>query len=698
MTARDILELIWIVPLLPLVGWVVLSFFGRRFFGEPRAGWLAAAMVGLSFVWSVVSFCALQSLPAEERLEISTIYEWVPAGAFHVDLGFLVDPLSMAYILFVTGVATLIHVYAIGYMHGDERFARFFAWFNLFVASMLVLVLADNLLLTFLGWEGVGVASYLLIGFWYEKEENAVAGQKAFITNRTGDVGFLIAMLLIVASVGTLEYVPGLEAASGLSQGTATAIGLLLLVGAVGKSAQLPLSIWLPDSMAGPTPVSALIHAATMVTAGVYLIARTYPFFEASGGAALTTVAWVGALTCFLAGAAGTMQLELKKVLAYSTISQIGYMFLGLGVGAPAAAVFFVIMHAFFKATLFLGAGSLMHSNNDNQDMRVMGGFRRYMPLTALGFMAAWLSISGVFPFAGFWSKDGVLESAFFAGGWSNKAVWVLGTASIFFTAFYLTRQVWMVYFGNERFRKGVPVVSGGSDDDPAPPVDDATDGAEAPVGVDEPPAAGDLAAEVAVDLKMPVDPEPQLDEPPPERNWLMTVPLLALAALATVGGIINLPFTSFENLDKWLEPVFEGTKPIHAPSFLAGFSLSMLSLAIAVGTILFTRHIYRRGLPGRTDILPGKVGRLSVVVANAFYLDRLVSWCVRRPGRWFADFLAGPVDERGIDGAVNGIGRLFLWGSRNVRRVQTGNVRNYALGVLVGSALIILYVVWRVL
>ncbi|MCZ7529424.1 MAG: proton-conducting transporter membrane subunit [Acidimicrobiia bacterium] len=396
-------------------------------------------------------------------------------------------------------------------------------------------------------------------------------------------------------------------------------------------------------------------------------------------------MAWVGAITCFLAGSAATVQLELKKVLAYSTISQIGYMFLGLGVGAPSAAIFFVIMHAFFKASLFLGAGSVMESNADNQDMRVMGAFRKYMPITALGFMAAWLSISGIFPFGGFWSKDDVLESAFFAGGWSNKAVWAIGTASIFLTAFYMTRQVWMVYFGNERFRKGVPVVSGGSDDD-------------APVDTEDPPVEPqDLAAEVAVDLLMPVDPEPQLDGPPKERTLVMTVPLAVLAFLATIGGIINLPFKSFENLDKWLEPVSPSTPPIHAPSFLAGFSLSMFALAIAVTSIFVARAIYQRGLPGHTDILPEKLGRLGVVLANAFYLDRLVSWFVRRPGRWFADELAGPVDQVGIDGAVNGIGRFFTWASHKVRLVQTGAVRNYALAVLIGAAVILAYMVWRV-
>src|SRR6478735_4629080 len=382
MSARNLLDLAWLIPAFPAFGAVVLLLFGKRI-GEPKAGWFATAMVALSFVASVIAFFALRSLHPAVRENVSQGFTWIQAGTFRVDFRFLVDPLSSTMTLFVTGIATLIHLYAIGYMHGDERFSRFFAYMNLFAASMLVLVLGSSFLMTFLGWEGVGLCSYLLISFWFERNSAAVAGKKAFVTNRVGDVGFLLAMFLIFSSYGSLDYSVMGAGAKVIDSGTATAIALLLLGAAIGKSAQFPLHLWLPDAMEGPTPVSALIHAATMVTAGVFLVARAHTFFEVSGDA-MTVVAWVGAATAFLAGTVALVQPDIKRVLAYSTISQLGYMFLAIGVGAYSAAVFMVICHAFYKGTLFLGAGSVIHGNGDNQDLRIMGRFRKFLPYTAM--------------------------------------------------------------------------------------------------------------------------------------------------------------------------------------------------------------------------------------------------------------------------------------------------------------------------
>ena len=402
--AEDLLRLSWIVPLLPLVSATALIFFGKHL-REPVAGWIATGVMAATFIWSIVLFGSLWSLPADNRSHVSTLFTWLQSGDFKVRMGFLADPLSITMILFITGVAMLIHLYSIGYMHGDPRFTRFFGYMNLFAGSMLILVLGSSFLVTFLGWEGVGLCSYLLISFWFEQNSAAVAGKKAFVTNRIGDFGFMIAMFLIFEHLGTLDYV-GLPQRVGLvSRGTATAIGLLLLLGAIGKSAQFPLYVWLPDAMEGPTPVSALIHAATMVTAGVFLVSRAYPFFL-HGPAAHTTVEWIGALTAFFAATIAIVNIDIKRVLAYSTISQLGYMFLALGVGAYSAAIFHMITHAFFKSTLFLGAGSVMHGVEDERDMRFMGALRKAMPVTAAAFILAWLAIAGVFPLAGFWSKE----------------------------------------------------------------------------------------------------------------------------------------------------------------------------------------------------------------------------------------------------------------------------------------------------
>jgi NADH-quinone oxidoreductase subunit L len=639
-SARDLLDLTWVIPALPAFGAVALLFFGKRI-GEPKAGWIATALMAMAFVASAVLFFALYSLDPEQRSHVSDGFTWIHVAGFRVDFRFLADPLSATMVLFVTGVGALIHLYSIGYMHGDPRYSRFFAYMNLFAASMLVLVLGSSFLLTFLGWEGVGLCSYLLISFWFERNSAAVAGKKAFVTNRVGDFGFLLAMFLIFQNLGSLDY-GVIEAAAGLSQVTVTAIALLLFVGAIGKSAQVPLHIWLPDAMEGPTPVSALIHAATMVTAGVFLMVRAHPFVDASDTAPVV-IAWVGAITAIFAATVALVQNDIKRVLAYSTVSQLGYMFLAVGVGAYGAAMFHMVTHAFFKALLFLGAGSVIHGLHDEQDMRRMGGLRKYLPITAATFIVGWLAIAGVFPFAGFWSKDEILAKAWFE---ADYALWFLGVVGALLTAFYMTRQVYLVFFGNERWR------------------------------------------------------EVEMHGEPHEAPWTMLLPLCVLAVLATVGGLIMLPFVSQELdfLERWLEPVLEGAPHVTASSFALGFALSTIALVVALAGILVGRALYRNGLPADgTDPQVERLGPFAKVLENAYYLDVGLARFVSGPVTAFARFLNEGIDRDTIDGAVNGIGSAFQRGGSGLRRLQTGLVRNYALAIVFGTVLLLAYVATRV-
>ena len=441
------LDAAFLIPAFPLLGFVAILFFGRKL-GEPGAGWLATLAMGGSFASAVVVFIGLVNEPEEERRFVQTLWEWVPAGDFSVDVGFLVDPLSVTMTLFITGVGALIHLYSIAYMHGDKNFSKFFLYLNLFAFSMLMLVLGDNMLITFLGWEGVGACSYFLISFWFTDEANASAGKKAFVTNRIGDWGFMVAMFLTFTTIGSIQYVDLLGNASTLTQNTATAITVLLFVGAAGKSAQIPLYVWLPDAMAGPTPVSALIHAATMVTSGVYLLTRVNPVIAESAAWAPSMIAWVGAGTALFAATVAVAQNDIKKVLAYSTVSQLGYMFLAVGTGAYVAAIFHMVTHAFFKALLFLGSGSVIHGMDNDQDMRHYGGLQKLMPITSITFIIGWLAIAGVPPFAGFWSKDEILAYAYE----ENVALWAIGLLTAILTAFYMSRQVFMTFFGRYRF------------------------------------------------------------------------------------------------------------------------------------------------------------------------------------------------------------------------------------------------------
>ncbi len=452
----ELLDLVFLIPAFPLLGFLTLLVVGRRL-GEPLAGWLGTAAMAGSFVATVLVYLGLRGQDSEDRIFNQTLFEWIPAGDFSVDIGFLADPLSIAMCLFVTGIGTLIHVYSVGYMHGDENFSKFFLYLNLFAFSMLMLVLGDNLLLTFLGWEGVGACSYLLISFWFHDPANATAGKKAFVTNRIGDWGFMVATFLVFFTFGSIKYTEFLPAAPGMNTNTATAITLLLFVGAMGKSAQFPLYLWLPDAMAGPTPVSALIHAATMVTSGVYLLTRTNGLIYEAAAWAPNIIAWVGVGTALFAATIAIAQTDIKKVLAYSTVSQLGYMFLAVGTGAYVAAIFHMITHAFFKALLFLGSGSVIHGMHHDQDMRHYGALRKLMPLTSGTFIIGWLAIAGVPPFAGFWSKDEILLAAWDSGGVNGKALWAVGLLTALLTAFYMTRQVMMTFFGRYRYNDATP-------------------------------------------------------------------------------------------------------------------------------------------------------------------------------------------------------------------------------------------------
>jgi NADH-quinone oxidoreductase subunit L len=631
-----------------LFGFAVLLVLGRRI-GEPLAGWFATAICGTAFVLAAVAFGQMLSRPAEERSVLAVLYTWLPVGGLHVDMAFQADQLSITMALFVTGIGALIHLYAIGYMHGDPKYTKFFVYLNLFIFSMLVLVLGSNLVVTFLGWEGVGVCSYLLVSFWQTRPEAATAGKKAFVTNRVGDVGFMIAMFLTFEAVGSLNYDVLNNAAQGgqLAQSTANGIAALLFLGAVGKSAQLPLYLWLPDAMQGPTPVSALIHAATMVTAGVYLMVRVNPVLHEASDV-LTVIAVVGCLTAFFAATIAVAQNDIKRVLAYSTVSQLGYMFLAVGSGGYVAAVFHMITHAFFKALLFLGAGSVIHGLHDQQDMRYMGALRKLLPITAACFIVGWLAIAGVPPFSGFWSKDDILLYAFDF----SKVLWVLGFITAILTAYYMTRQVMMVFYGEARWTEARPL-------------------AEA---AEHGSAEGD-------------DHGHAHETAPHESPWLMWLPLVVLAIGAAIGGVINLPFAGRDYLHQWLEPIVAGSERTLGATAedyewlllaLAGF---FALVGIYLGYLVYERRRVRAFEPA--------------FLADGWYYDQTVTAFMGGPGSAAFDDTA-IFDAKVIDGAVDGTGKGIRASAQRLRRSESGYVRNYALGIGVGAVLLLGWFVAR--
>jgi len=616
--------LVWLLIALPLAGFVFLLFFGRRI-GEPVAGYVGSATVGVSFVLASIS--AADFLRGGEQGRTVELFEWIPSLGIKAEL--LWDPLAAMMTLVVTGVGTLIHIYSIGYMHGDPRFGRFFTYLNLFITSMLILVLGANFGVLFVGWELVGLSSYLLISFWFERPSAAAAGKKAFVVNRIGDFGFLIALMLVFATFGSLDYFHVFEGAPDvLSEGTATAITLLLLVGAAGKSAQLPLYVWLPDAMEGPTPVSALIHAATMVTAGVYMVARTGVLFELAP-VSQGVVATVGALTALFAATIAVGQRDIKRVLAYSTISQLGYMFMGVGVLGLVGGVFHLVTHAFFKALLFLGAGSVIHAMADEQDMAKMGGLRKKIPMTFATMVIAWIAISGIPPLAGFWSKDEILAIVFNRGG-GYLALWAIGIVTAALTAFYMSRMMFLTFWGEPRWADGV-------------------------------------------------DPH----ESPPS----MLVPLVALAGLSLVGGLINTPFRPA--LEHFLEPSFELVHQTHLPEGTTPWILAAISIVAGLAGLWVA---YRRYVVGETQLEEG--GIWDTLLAG-YRVDDLYGRTIVAPGKAAANELAFTADAKVVDGGVNGLGWLVQWVGGMMTRLQTGMVRTYGLGILGGAVGL---VVWLLL
>ena len=613
----SILELAWLIPVVPAVSAGLLLVFGRRI-GRPAAA-IAILAVGFAATMSTLVLLDLLGRGAEERRLVVDVASWLQAGGLDVRWSLLLDPLSAVMLLLVTWVGLLIHVYSLGYMAHDPRYERFFAYLNLFVASMLVLVLGSNFLVLFVGWELVGLCSYLLIGFWFGHRPNATAAKKAFVTNRIGDVGFLVAMFVVFATFGSLEFAQVLPRAGEAATGALVAIALLLLVGAAGKSAQIPLYVWLPDAMAGPTPVSALIHAATMVTAGVYLVARTSPIFLASEVGLV--VAWIGALTALVAALIACAQVDLKKILAYSTVSQLGYMFIAVGVGNHTAGIFHLLTHGFFKALLFLAAGSVMHAVRDETDVRRMGGLWRHMPITATTSLIGVAAISG-FPFlSGFYSKEEILQAAGRAQG--GEALWAIGLVVAGLTAFYMTRWFVLIFTGDRRWGAGVH---------------------------------------------------------PHESPLSMTLPLVVLAVLSVVGGLLNRTEDGW--LHGWLEPAvttFEETS-----ERIPGGVLLPAALVVALVGALAAWWTYRSADMATIGVGAGP----RRAARNRFYVDEVYERGIVLPGRLLADGFSR-FDRRGIDGLVNGSARLTAGVAGIVRRAQTGYVRSYALGVLAGAVLL---------
>jgi NADH-quinone oxidoreductase subunit L len=618
--ASGVFSLLWVIIALPAVGAAVILVLGN----SRTSRWahlLGCATVIGSFLLSLVAFVTLLGRGEEKRQIGQQLYSWVDAGSFHVDFGLLYDPLSAVFLLLITGVGSLIHVYSVGYMAHDVRRARFFAYLNLFVASMLTLVLADNYLVLFLGWEGVGLASYLLIGFWQHKPSAAVAAKKAFVVNRVGDIGMALGTMLAFATFGTVTFAGVSAASEQASQTTMTVLGLLFLLAACGKSAQVPLQSWLLDAMEGPTPVSALIHAATMVTAGVYLVVRSNFVYEHSV-VAQTAVVVVGAVTLLWGAIIGCAKDDIKKALAGSTMSQIGYMMLaaGLGPAGYAFAIFHLLTHGFFKANMFLGAGSVMHAMDDDVDMRHYGALQKAIPVTFLTFAVGYLAIIGVPPFAGFWSKDKIIETAFA----DNLVFGLAALLGAGITAFYMTRLMLMTFFGKRRWEEAVH---------------------------------------------------------PHESPRVMTVPLIVLAALSALGGLMLLGGWIVD----WLAPVVgeEAEHELPMPTVL----LTLLVLAVVVvGIVIAWLTVGRSDVP-RTA--PRKVSVFTKAARADLYGDAINEGLLMRPGDRFVTGL-NRFDDHGVDGLVDGTGRAFGGMSGTFRRVQTGFVRSYALSFLAGALLVV--------
>jgi len=616
-----------LILVLPLVGFLLVVLNGRSL-SDRLVGVIATGVVGLSFLASVATFVLL--VHDRSREVTINLFTWISVDTLHVPAAILVDPLSITMCLFVTGISTLIHWYSTAYMAGEKDFRKFFLYLNLFVFSMLTLVLANNLVFTFVGWEGVGVCSYWLVSFYFDRESAASAGKKAFIYNRVGDVGLLLAMFLLFVHTHSLTYLSIFSSTSLLSPTIATLVVLALLLGATGKSAQIPLFNWLPDAMEGPTPVSALIHAATMVTAGVYLLVRMSPVLALSSSGRMT-IAVIGGVTAFVAATIATAQKDIKKVLAFSTVSQIGYMVLAVGVGAYGAAIFLMVSHAFFKALLFLGSGSVIHSLGGEQDMRKMGALAKWLPLTFPTFLIGWLTISGVPPFAGFWSKGDVLTNVFA----HNKLLWALGVVTAILTAYYMTRLFILTFRGNERFR------------------------------------------------------EVTHQHDPHESPLAMTAPLLILAVLSVLGGLLDLPWAHGFSLTHFLSPTFGFVAPVGAQSTGLQTGLALVDFAAALIGLFAAFTIWRNTVESATFEKP--------FFEHVWHWDDAYDAVLGRPLEHVAQVSNDVVENRIIDGAVEGLGGSVQRSGEGIRKLQAGMVRQYALAMVLGLTVIVVYLVGRV-
>jgi len=645
---------IYLVPLFPLLGFLVNGLLAltlkatpeEKIAGKSLVSWIGCASVGLSFLTSIVVFFELLALPVGERVVQKIAFPWILSGKFHIDIGFLVDPLSSVMILVVSGVGFFIHLYSIGYMAEDKGYARYFSFLNLFTFFMLTLVLSNNFLLFYLGWEGVGLCSYLLIGFWYEKKTAADAGKKAFIVNRIGDFGFALGVMLIFWTFGSLNFTNVFENAPhvlAFGGGLVTAITLLLFMGATGKSAQIPLYVWLPDAMEGPTPVSALIHAATMVTAGVYMVARCHALFLLAP-ISMGVVAVIGAATAIYAASIGLVQNDIKRVLAYSTISQLGYMFLACGVGAFAAGIFHLMTHAFFKALLFLSAGAVMHALSGELNMQKMGGLKKYIPITFWCFLAGTLAISGIPLFSGFFSKDEILWKTF-SSPHGHFLLWLIGVVTAALTAFYMFRLFFMIFLGKSR-----------------------------------------------------VDPEVQAHVHEAPRS--MTIPLMILAVLSVIGGYVGIPHSlgGSNRFEGFLSSVFEhGHADTHTTSqaMSTEYLLMLISIVVVIIGILVAYRFYIQNLniPKR---LAEKYKFSYRVLFNKYYVDELYAKVFVNPFLSLALFLWKEFDVLVIDGIANGIASVVKGLGMVIRKTQTGYLRNYALSLIFGAMLILVYYIFR--
>ncbi len=637
-----------LIIVFPFLGFLINGLFGSRIKSEKVSGIIGTASVAIPFLIACSIFIEMLGVPAEDRKHVVTMFQWIAAGSLSIPVAYQVDQLSILMTLVVTGVGSLIHLYSIGYMHGDKGFWRFFAYLNLFIFAMLNLVLADNFLLMFLGWEGVGLCSYLLIGFWYdrkfEKSTTSDAAKKAFIVNRIGDFGFLLGMFLIFTTFGSLQFDSVFGQAALFEKGNSTIfwITLFLFVGATGKSAQIPLFIWLPDAMAGPTPVSALIHAATMVTAGIYMVARSSILF-ALAPATMHIIAVIGLATAFFAATIGLVQNDIKKVLAYSTISQLGYMFLACGVGAFTAGLFHLMTHAFFKALLFLGAGAVIHAMHDEQDIRKMGGLKKYMPTTYKTFFIAALAISGIPPLSGFFSKDEILWKVFIDG---SPVLWAVGVLTAGMTAFYMFRLVTLTFEGGERFDTH--------------------------------------------------------HTHPHEAPKTMTVPLVILAVLSIVGGLVGIPLSlgGGNSFERFLQPIFEKAEmkmrlPYHDASAIE-YMLMLTSVVIATSSILAARYVYLR----RTEIAARIAARFSGVYTllfNKYYVDEVYDAAIVMPIKKTSETLLWKgVDVAVIDSTINTGAKFIGFMSEIFRRVQTGVTQTYAIVFIAGILFVLGWlIVW---